>query len=355
MTPLRTPADLLALVPYLLGFHPSDSLVVIALRDGEIVFELRGDLPGTGGQSLTNVELARAVSAAADHFTALVVRQRASHAMVVGYGDPAAATPVALAVGRSLQVHRIKVADVLRATRDRYWSCLCTNPVCCPPEGKPYDVRASVIAAEAAYDGRMVLPCRSDLARRLEPTVGSEREHMKAATRRAGRRLVELIGESAGSGEAAAAVRDAGSRAIGDAIGRHRVGGWLDDDELAWLCVLLQHIPVRDHAMQVTGELATQIGLWTDVVRRAEPELTAAPGTLLAFAAWRAGEGAICAIALDHVQRIDPRYAMARLLDRALAGGVSPREWADICGRLPARIDRPTPPLTVRSMKSTWG
>jgi hypothetical protein len=354
MTPLRTPADLLALVPYLLGFHPSDSLVVLALRDGEIVFQLRADLPGSGGHPLTGDELTREVSRMADHFTALVVRQQASQAVVIGYGNRAAVLPTALSVGRSLATHRVTVLDVLCATRDRYWSCLCRDPACCPPEGKPYDPRATVVAAESVYDGRAVLPTRAELARRLAPLMGAERERMKAASRRAGGRLVELLRDIPG-GDGAIIVREAGCRAVDEAVARHRAGGQLDDEEMAWLCALLRHIPVRDYAMEVKGELAAQIGVWTDAVHRAEPEFVAAPGTLLAFAAWRAGEGAICSIALDHVKRFDPGYAMARLLERALAGGVSPREWTDVCGRLPARDDRPTTPVAVRATtRARW-
>src|ERR1044071_6415921 len=47
MTPkltLRDPADVAAAVPYLLGFHPSDSLVVIGLRGGDAAMVQRWDL-----------------------------------------------------------------------------------------------------------------------------------------------------------------------------------------------------------------------------------------------------------------------------------------------------------------------
>ncbi|MFD0787811.1 DUF4192 family protein, partial [Micromonospora azadirachtae] len=42
---VRSPADLLAAVPYLLGFHPADSVVVVAMRGRRVVFAARADLP----------------------------------------------------------------------------------------------------------------------------------------------------------------------------------------------------------------------------------------------------------------------------------------------------------------------
>ena len=45
---VRSPADLIAAVPYLLGFHPADSVVAVALRGRQIIFAARADLPEPG-------------------------------------------------------------------------------------------------------------------------------------------------------------------------------------------------------------------------------------------------------------------------------------------------------------------
>jgi hypothetical protein len=115
---------------------------------------------------------------------------------------------------------------------------------------------------------------------------------------------------------------------VDGAVFRQRGGGRLTDDEIAWLAAVLVHPPVRDHAGEsVGGDLGIHVGLWTDVLRRADPKPAAAPGALLAFAAWRAGEGVVASIALDRALAADPGYPMALLLARALAGGLSPAEW----------------------------
>ena len=46
MTTLTSPHDLLAAVPFLIGYHPLNSLVVIALSDDAIGMAMRVDFPG---------------------------------------------------------------------------------------------------------------------------------------------------------------------------------------------------------------------------------------------------------------------------------------------------------------------
>jgi hypothetical protein len=149
---------------------------------------------------------------------------------------------------------------------------------------------------------------------------------MTAAVGRANNLLAEMIGASGvGFG---VALRDAGTAAVDGAVACYRADAWLTDDELAWLTIVLLYPPVRDHAWTaVGGDLGRHVLFWTDVVRRADPDLVAAPATLLAFAAWRAGEGALATIALSRALDADPDYPMARYLERALSGGLSPMEW----------------------------
>ncbi|WP_254909769.1 DUF4192 domain-containing protein, partial [Micromonospora sp. NBS 11-29] len=129
-----------------------------------------------------------------------------------------------------------------------------------------------------------------------------------------------------GPGRDRRAVRSAGAAAVRAAFRRQRRGERLDDDEVAWLTVLLTHLAVRDHAWSRTDGRDADISLWTDVLRRAEPDLIAAPGTLLAFAAWRAGHGALAAVALERVLATHPEYPLAVLLDDALRRGLAPSE-----------------------------
>jgi hypothetical protein len=107
----------------------------------------------------------------------------------------------------------------------------------------------------------------------------------------------------------------------------------------------LQHLPVRDFAWERITDDESHVALWTDVLRRVEPELAAPPASLLAFAAWRTGQGALASVAVDRALRSTPGYSLARLMDEVLRHGVAPSKldgWPDFgrtrAGRHPRRL-----------------
>ncbi|SCF43115.1 DUF4192 domain-containing protein [Micromonospora mirobrigensis] len=359
---VRSPADLIAAVPYLLGFHPSDSVVVVALRGRRIIFAARADLPDRGADP----------APPARHLAEVIVRQRAESATVVGYGPAERVTTAVDAVRGALAGVGLVVLDALRVTDGRYWSYLCTEAGCCPPDGTPYDPGASEVSAAAVFAGQVALPDRAALAALVAPLDGPVRVAMRRATARAGQRLARLLGRPAGTelppgdpvptatgpgGPAGGpvgvgddgAVRAAGVAAVRAARRRHRRGERLTDDEVAWLSVLLTRLTVRDHAWERTDGRDEDIALWTDVLRRAQPGLAAAPASLLAFAAWRAGQGALAAVALERALTEHPGYSLALLLDDLLRRGVPPAQldgWPAVAppGVVRRRSRRPRPP-----------
>lgn len=325
---VRSTADLITAVPYLLGFHPADSAVVVAMRDRRVVFAARADLPGErpGG---TAVEVA-------DYLTAVVERQGVESVTILGYGVAGRVTPAVDALRAAFGRVGRPVADALRVTDGRYWSYLCENPECCPPEGVPLDRDASPIAAAATVAGQVALPDRAALAGRIAPVQGADQEAMRAATARARTRLADLLaGELPIEPGGDRIIRRAGEPAVRQAVERYRVGDRLSDDEVAWLSLLLTHVPVRDHAWERIGCEDFHLALWTDVVRRVEPELVPAPACLLAFAAWRGGQGALASLALERALGVRPDYSMALLLEDVLRQGVPPSTldgWPELTG-----------------------
>ncbi|SBT49611.1 DUF4192 domain-containing protein [Micromonospora auratinigra] len=312
---VRSPADLLAAVPYLLGFHPADSVVVVAFRGRRVVFAARADLPEPGTDPRP----------AARHLVEVVGRQETDSATVIGYGPAARVTTVVDAVGEALDTAGTLVLDALRVTDGRWWSYLCAEPECCPADGTPYDPVTSEVSAAAVFAGQVALPDRAALTAQVSALDGPVRVAMRRATARARGRLGALTEEASETVLAGGrSVRSAGVAAVRTAFRRHRRGERLTDDEVAWLTVLLTRLPVRDHAWERTDGRDTDISLWTDVLRRAEPELIAAPGSLLAFAAWRAGHGALAVVALERVLATHPGYSLAVLLDDLLRGGLPP-------------------------------
>lgn len=345
-------AGILAVVPYLLGFHPSNSLVVIGIGppQGQIKLAFRYDLPDPP-------DAVQAGDIAA-HVVAVLKRQQIDQVIVVGYGPGTQVTPVAELLRVRIDRAQIRLRDLVRVEDSRYWSYFCEGADCCPAEGVPFDALAHPAAAALTTAGLPAYPDRAALSRSLAPFTGAAAESMRLATQRALRRGEQLVlaalrprtGDAsappapapsasapgttrrATSRRAAmeAAMRlfaEAGRRAARDAIAIYRAGGQItDDDQIAWLSVVLTDLRVRDDAWARMDpeHRDAHLRLWTDVVRRACPAYVPAPASLLAFTAWQSGDGALANIAIERALDADPAYSMALLLAEAIESGMPP-------------------------------
>ncbi|MFI7208465.1 DUF4192 domain-containing protein [Micromonospora aurantiaca (nom. illeg.)] len=312
--PVTSISDLLAAVPYLLGFHPADSLVAIGLTGHRIAVAARADLP-------TPATIPDWAPVAARQHLALLRNVDATAAILIGYGPATAVTPVVDAITPQLHAAGVTIFDTLRVTDGRYHSYQCQDPLCCPPDGVPFDPHYSPTAVHAIVAGQTALPDRAALVASLAPTSSAG---MAEASRRAQERALA----AQLSGGRAALIR-AGRKAVDEAFARYAADAVLTDDEVAWLAVLLADIAVRDHAGEATGTEPWHLALWTDITRRADPAYTAAPASLLALTAWRHGQGALAAVALDRALTADPHYRLARLIDDALRHGIPPTALDD--------------------------
>ena len=326
--PLRigSPAQILAAVPYLLGFHPDHSLVVIGARPprDRVHVTFRYDLPDPPESAYA--------SEIADHAVDVFAREQVTMAILAGYGPGRLVTPVASQLRTRLAGAGVEVREMLRAEDGRYWSYLCTDPACCPADGVPYDVPSSSVAAQMTVAGNIALPGRAAVAAMIAPLGDPARTAMQPGdgpTRRtmSVRSSPRQPGPARNGRQLLRPVIDAGLRAVREAIGAYRSGGRISsDDAIAWLTITLADLRVRDDAWarMDPGHMAAHRRLWTDVVRRAQPGYVAAPAALLAFTAWQGGDGALANVALDRALSDTPGYTMALLLRDAIAAGAPP-------------------------------
>lgn len=318
---LREPVDVLAAIPFLIGYHPVNSLVMLGMQGKDLVFTARFDLlPVTAGRQV--------IRDAINHMLQVLVRQRLTSVVIVGFGPDDRVRPLATTLQRAYARAGLDVLEVLRAENGRYWSYLCTDPTCCPESGTEYDVAASAVAAEWTVAGRVALPDREAYEEQLRPVTGPEREAMRVATAKADDRLIELLAQPGGEAEISAALVTAGHTAIDRALRQIRKGTTLSDEDTAWLSVLMGAVDPHDIAWTrlrgARADLTAHRTLWMDVMRRADADLTPAPGCLFAFAAWQCGEGALANLALERVLRMEPNYPMAHLLHHILLHGLPP-------------------------------
>src|SRR5437879_1258514 len=118
---LRSPADVVSAIPYLVGFHPADSVVVLACDDSAGAYAVRLDLT--------------AHDALLEHIADLVARRRPDAVILAGYGAAGRVTPMVERVRDRLQARGVRLREALRVEDDRFWSYLCSDLACCPPEG----------------------------------------------------------------------------------------------------------------------------------------------------------------------------------------------------------------------------
>ncbi|MEV4394413.1 DUF4192 domain-containing protein [Nonomuraea sp. NPDC049607] len=320
---LTSPADILAAVPYLVGFHPHDSLVVIGLHHGQAKVAARWSLPFPRGTLAP--------------LTELFAREGITEMVVVGYGGGETVTPAVDEARLVAAASEIHVGDAIRAHEGRYWSYVCELPRCCPPEGTPYDPTTSQIAAEATVRGMVALPDRRSLERTIAPATGPVRMAMRRATAAA---VAEVRARLTAAPDldtfARSYVADA-LTAVRASLTAHSAGVRLDDVEAARLGLALSVIRVRDEAWTTMRD--AHLPLWKDLTRRLEPRFVPPAASLLAMAAWRTGDNILATIALERALTTDPHYSMANLLMHALQSLLSP---AIVRDRLPTPAELDT-------------
>jgi hypothetical protein len=187
---LSSPGDIVDAVPYLVGFQPEDSLVVLSLR---------GDRSRLGLTARVDLPPARAASVCAREFVGYLKRDHAARAIVVLYppsNGPSypSLRPIADALTKQLARARIGVVDVLCVFDGLWWSLHCTDADCCPPDGTPATRgTTSVAAAVMAVAGRVVLSSRKELEHMLDPVGGVVRAAMAYALSRADAAMADRV------------------------------------------------------------------------------------------------------------------------------------------------------------------
>jgi hypothetical protein len=316
---ISQPADLVGVLPHLLGFHPTDSLVIVVQRGRRMLVAARIDLPAEPGDATYQTTL--------DRLAANMAGRGATAAALVGYGTPDLVSTAVQLSTAALTAAGIEVLDALRVHDGRFYALLCTDPDCCPPEGTPFDPTTTVAAASATYAGLTALPNRDSLAAQLAPTTGPARDAFADATALAVTTVLDALQGATRSNED---LLDLAATAWAEAANCYRAGGVLDDAQAAMFTVLLDLPPVAgDTARRTTGE-DWQIRMWTDLVRRAEPPFVAEAANMLALSAMQAGSGALATLAIARALQADPSNRLATSLATINASGPSPSEVSAI-------------------------
>lgn len=345
---LRTPAELADALPYLLGFRPEESVVLIALHGerGRFGGRVRLGIPGREEDWPPIAEqLAQCLVGGCE-------RRGARPDGIVAF---LCAEPVGTETGRKVMERLRPLAQVLRTACGRlevpvfevvcisagtFWTYCCPNKQCCPPEGVPLPrPGTSVLAAATAYAGVQVGVTTREMRARLTPWESAAAAGQEAALDAAGMALVRRILDEDGHAEVAADTLDLARKVMARMVAAptvsDRLAADLRDDELlahdeaAALILGLQDRTTRDRAAEwMEGDVAASaLRLWRALARRcvgAYGEHAAAPLSLAGWVAWSLGDTTEGQEALDMALCADPSYTFAQLLHHACTGDLDP-------------------------------
>jgi hypothetical protein len=319
---LSTPSDIVTAVPYLLGFEPADSLVVLSLQGARrrVGLTARVDLPR-----------ADVADRCARDFVGYLKRDHALAALVVFYPPSGGCShpsigPLTAAITKRFAAAHIDIGDVLCVYEGRWWSLHCTDEACCPPGGTLMSLEAPpACAAALTVSGRVVFGSREELARTIDPVSGAVQLAMAYALPRICAQLgprphdVDVVAESVQLFRAAVQVRLVVARGGGGDTA-------LGIDETARLIAGLDDVRVRDEILAwydgEEGEATRQ--LLVELVKRAVPPYQVPTLTTLAWIAYLQGDGGFAGIVVDRALGVDPGYRLAQLLDHALTVPIDP-------------------------------
>jgi len=166
------------------------------------------------------------------------------------------------------------------------------------------------------------LPAREDLEATIAPQAGPVRDAMRQATADAQQWTAGLVREPTA---ARTQVTTCGGELLRAALAAYSDGRRISDTDTARLSVLIGDLRVRDEAWVLidAADISPHLALWSDMARRAITNV-AACASLLAFAAWTAGNGGLANIALARALDADPGYRLAHLITQALQAGMPP-------------------------------
>jgi hypothetical protein len=331
---LSSPADLVGVVPWRLGFHPTESLVVICLegprRRDRLV--MRIDLADPRHDAVMADDLATRVRHIGASAALLAVYTGAPDGTGAGQGQLPRARLVRR-VSRRLEGRGVAVPEAVLVRDQRWWSYRCHDPACCPPAGTPMPRRPSPAAtrwaAEAVAEGATVLPDRAALVASVEPAPGRALATDRAAAAARAETVLASLEQSGGP----AAVRERTLAEFARLRSLRVASGIAPDPDAEVLIALgLRDTHTRDRVMTAVldDDRREVIDLLRAAARAVDDGHAAPVCAALAWVAYCAGEGALAAVAVDRALRCEPGYSLAGLLASGIDGMVPPAALREV-------------------------
>lgn len=295
---VRSLSDLIGMVPYLLGFHPEESLVVIALEQGRIQVTARVDLAAVATQDTLDPLLGR-----------LFLRFPAAEGWFFAFTDDRELAWQVL-TGCVESVGFGRLGRIVQVGAERWWGDCPDGP------GGPLGTRISVAAVEAAVRGLPARAGRSELPEICAGPPAGELADLEEAYR--------------------AQAEDLQQRS---SLARRRLQRRLLNrrERLSIIeCVQLAAL-VGDPAEQIDAlrtlssrNAAARLQRWADVLRHCPPLGRVEVLGLLGMTAWQSGDGALQLVCVEEITKLTPNSELAAILEWLNEYIVAPWEWPEL-------------------------
>jgi Domain of unknown function (DUF4192) len=327
---LRGPDAIPALIPHLVGFHPAASLVLLGLAEGShlVRVTLRFDLPPAG---VAVTEVVDEWSVAVGALTRADALETVLAVYPSGAEDPwcdgargeLPRRELVDALVDELADAGVRTLDALCVVGTRMRSYQCTDPRCCPAEGRVVAESESLrVGASLVARGSAPFASRRALVSSLDPRASGDPVALAVATER---RLLDPVRWGA---------EEVDSFCVGlGVLADSRMDPMLVPPLAALGEALCARITSRDlllRALSVDAApeaLPAARAVLGEAVRCARGVDVAPAASVLAVCAWVMGDGAAARVALDRALAADPAYSLAGLVAAALDAATPPWTW----------------------------
>lgn len=324
MPTLTSAHDLITAVPFLIGFHPTNSIVLVSVKGDSIGLAMRFDLPASLDSD--------AVDLLAHHF----IRDKSDAALILAYmpDEREDGDSLLISLGAGLIRNGIEVQESLLIHHGRYRSIICRDTSCCPPAGKQLPhIEDSQMAAEHVIAG-MPMPYAN--ISELVDTLAADPSSFDLAW--SDQVNCFFIDEDA---ETIAELRRDGVETMDLLLDDYRMGyGCRNRILVARMIGRMSDVQVRDYALGVHSEESYDLFfmMWRELMRLAPRGFVAPLACIVAAMAYENGDGALAQKALDRALDDDEHYPLAQLLRRVFSAGWPPESFTQMRAELHPKV-----------------
>jgi hypothetical protein len=325
---LGSPGELLETVPYLLGFHPEASVVLVGLENGYVAVTARIDLAIARDSSA--IDSGVRVLQRADATAAVVIVYPSVHDRAMQSAPASAPLPnldVVERVAGAIRSARLSTIDTFFVQDGHWWSY--SGRASGRPDagrGEPLPGDRAVGPASAVFAGLQARPSRAAVEAVLDQDPDPQRERYLLDIEIAEHAMVQ----AALDGQLMRAHRSVKRALFAAAREADRTlfpspRSELTAGRLSRFAVGLSEIAIRDALwLAVDQERLDGRAFWLQLLQRLPAPYDSAPLFLFGWATWRDGNGTLAAMAAQRALASEPGYTAAELLLSAIQNGLDP-------------------------------